>query len=73
MYVIMPADAKVGLVNVMVTNTKGTATAQVVKVAMRAPPRSAKTGLPWHVPREAGLFSGGTMRSRALACDGALS
>jgi len=33
MYVIMPADAKVGLVNVTVTNTHGTATAQVVKVA----------------------------------------
>jgi hypothetical protein len=33
MYVIMPADAKVGVVNVTVTNTHGTATAQVVKIA----------------------------------------
>jgi len=33
MYVIMPADAKVGAVTVSVTNNKGTATAQVVKLA----------------------------------------
>jgi len=33
MYVIMPADAKVGAVTVSITNNKGTATAQVVKLA----------------------------------------
>ena len=55
MYVIMPADAKVGVVTVEVTNN--TARPRLDRQdRVRGPSLSAEIGLPWRAPREAGLF-----------------